>query len=219
MTCSDRSAASIRTSCCYGAVDGRGIRCRWYRRWICIASSAVLRGAVQGRAVFAGLDAAPKRSYLAAQSSGIGRDADARSRKTWFQHIQHEPPGGSCWMWTSTPCRRTARTSPWRSTASLSQKPQPEGDAGLPGLETVKSACSATRAPRSPYPGADEILRLVDSWRQQIGHAHEELVFDTQPATHAKFHRRRPHLPDFWSHPILSTSRLEAMRVLPGRAE
>jgi hypothetical protein len=41
----------------------------------------------QGLALFAGLNVIPKRSYLAAYSSGIGQRTNTRLMETWFEHI------------------------------------------------------------------------------------------------------------------------------------
>ena len=41
----------------------------------------------QGLALFAGLNAIPKRSYLAAYSSGIGQKTNLRLMETWFAHL------------------------------------------------------------------------------------------------------------------------------------
>ena len=41
----------------------------------------------QGLALFAGLNVIPKRSYLAAYSSGIGQRTNTRLMETWFEHV------------------------------------------------------------------------------------------------------------------------------------
>jgi transposase-like protein len=43
----------------------------------------------EGLALFAGLNAIPKRSYLAAYSSRIGRQGNLRLMQTWFEQAQH----------------------------------------------------------------------------------------------------------------------------------
>ena len=43
----------------------------------------------EGLALFAGLNVMPKRSYLAAYSSKMGRSHNVRLMETWFQHASH----------------------------------------------------------------------------------------------------------------------------------
>jgi hypothetical protein len=42
----------------------------------------------EGLALFAGLNTIPKRSYLAAYSSRMGRKRNLRCMETWFDHLQ-----------------------------------------------------------------------------------------------------------------------------------
>ena len=137
----------------------------------------------QGIALFAGLNAVPKRSYLAAYSSRVDR------RALWsasWRRGSTRCAGRGCHAAIpstsiSTPCRPIPRKSRWKNTT-------------FPAAAAVNKAswCSWPATPQpcvlaaTPTPGspkdqkAAEVLRFADFWqRAHPGQPPAELVFDS----------------------------------------
>lgn len=141
-------------------------------------------------AVFAGLNVVPKRSYLAAYSSGIDHRANRRLMAAWFEQIErtglqhgssldldfHTVPANSA----EEPLEKHYVSSRSRRQQGIlvflardaEQRVLCYGNAGIPKAEQ-----------------ADEILRFVEFWKRQTGRAPAELVFDSQLTTYANLSR------------------------------
>ena len=144
----------------------------------------------EGLALFAGLNVIPKRSYLAAYSSRIGRNANLRFMETWFQHIQHAglPRGRSLDLDFHTVPANSEKEPLEKHYVSRRSRSQKGVLVFLARDAEQRVLCYSNAAiPKSRR--ADEILRFVDFWEQQTGHAPEELVFDSQLTTYANLRR------------------------------
>jgi hypothetical protein len=138
----------------------------------------------QGLALFTGLNAIPKRSYLAAYSSNIDRRGNLKLMETWFKHVDsaglkrgdsidldfHTVPANS----QEEPLQKHYVSRRSRSQKGIlvflardaQQRVLCYGNAGIPKEEK-----------------ANEILRFVDFWKKQTGHVPTELIFDSQLTT------------------------------------
>lgn len=141
----------------------------------------------QACAVFAGLNAVPKRSYLASYSSRIDHKTNLRIMEAWQAHVAaaglargssfdldfHSVPANS----SEEPLEKH-----YISNRSRSQK----------GILVFLARDAEQRVLRYANAGvlkseqADEVLRFVEFWKKQTGQVPAELVFDSRLTTHAK---------------------------------
>jgi len=143
-----------------------------------------------GLALFAGLNAIPKRSYLAAYSSRIGRQGSLRLMETWFEHVQAGGLGrsGSLDLDYHTVPANTAVEPLSTHYVSRRSRSQPGVLVFLARDAEERVLCySNASVPKGRK--ADEILRFVDFWTEQTGEAPRELVFDSQLTTYANLRR------------------------------
>ncbi|MBW1688506.1 MAG: hypothetical protein JRS35_26015 [Deltaproteobacteria bacterium] len=139
----------------------------------------------EGLALFAGLNAIPKRSYLAAYSSRIGSKANRHFMEEWFQHVQMAglARGSSIDLDFHTVAANTEKEPLDKHYVSRRSRSQKGVLVFLARDAEQRVLCYSNSAiPKSER--ADEILRFVDFWRQQTGHVPEELVFDSQLTTY-----------------------------------
>jgi hypothetical protein len=140
----------------------------------------------QGIALFAGLNAVPKRSYLAAYSSRIDHRLCLRMLEAWLTEVHRAglPRGLSFDLDFHTVPANTQEEpleKHYISRRSRSQK----------GILTFLARDAAHRVLCYAHAGipkleqADEILRFVEFWRKQTGEDPAELVFDSQLTTYA----------------------------------
>jgi hypothetical protein len=144
----------------------------------------------EGLALFAGLNVVPKRSYLAAYSSRIGRRANLKLMETWFHHVQgiglsrsgsldvdfHTVPANT----ESEPLEKH-----YVSRRSRSQK----GILVFLARDAEERVLCYSNAGLSTTERADEVLRFVDFWKEQTGEVPKELVFDSQLTTYGNLRR------------------------------
>ena len=138
-----------------------------------------------GLALFAGLNAIPKRSYLAAYSSRIGHKANLRFMETWFEHVQRIGlrRGASLDLDFHTVAANSDKEPLDKHYVSRRSRSQKGILIFLARDAEERVLCYSNAAiPKSER--ADEILRFVDFWKQQTGHVPEELVFDSQLTTY-----------------------------------
>ena len=140
----------------------------------------------EGLALFAGLNAIPKRSYLAAYSSRIGRRGSLRLMESWFGEVQNIglTHSGSLDLDFHTVPANTASEpleNHYVSKRSRSQK----GVLVFLARDAEERVLCYSKAgiPRSQQ--ANEILRFVEFWKAQTGSVPEELVFDSRLTTYA----------------------------------
>jgi hypothetical protein len=140
----------------------------------------------EGLALFAGLNAMPKRAYLAAYTSSIGERGIRRFMETWFQRVQgiglsrsrsldldfHSVPANS---------EKEPLQKHYVSRRSRSQK----GVLVFLARDAEQRVMCYSNAHVTKSEQADEILRFVQFWTQQTGKPPQELVFDSQLTTYA----------------------------------
>ncbi len=144
----------------------------------------------EGLALFAGLNAIPKRSYLAAYSSGIGREVNLKLMGSWFEQVQkmglvrghsldldyHTVPANSA----QEPLEKH-----YVSRRSRSQK----GVLVFLARDAQERVLCYSHAAVVKQEQAHEILRFVEFWKQHTGQVPEELVFDSRLTTYANLRR------------------------------
>ena len=139
----------------------------------------------QAIALFAGLNAVPKRSYLAAYSSRIDHKANLRFLEAWWSQVEQAglPSGTSLDLdFHSVPANSTAEPleKHYISSRSRSQK----------GILVFLARDAEQRVLRYANAGvpkteqADEILRFVEFWKKHTGKLPAELVFDSRLTTY-----------------------------------
>jgi hypothetical protein len=139
----------------------------------------------EGLALFTGLNAIPKRSYLAAYSSRIGRKANLHFMQEWFQHVQKAglARGNSLDLDFHTVAANTEKEPLDKHYVSRRSRSQKGVLVFLARDAEQRVLCYSNSAiPMSER--ADEILRFVDFWKLQTGDIPEELVFDSQLTTY-----------------------------------
>ncbi len=139
----------------------------------------------QGLALFAGLNAIPKRSYLAAYSSRIGRQANLRLMETWFEHVQNAglQRGGSLDLDYHTVPAHSEQEPLEKHYVSRRSRSQ-QGVLVFLARDAEERVLCYSNAAVAKAQQADEILRFVDFWKIQTGAVPRELVFDSQLTTY-----------------------------------
>jgi hypothetical protein len=137
-------------------------------------------------ALFAGLNAVPKRSYLAAYSSRVDHRANVRGMDAWFRQVEDAglPHGSSLDLdFHTVPANPTEEPLEKHYVSSRSRR--------QPGILVFLARDAEQRVFRYANAGipkagqADEILRFVDFWKRHTGQLPAELIFDSQLTTHA----------------------------------
>jgi hypothetical protein len=144
----------------------------------------------EGLALFAGLNAIPKRSYLAAYSSRLGRRANVQLMETWFQHVQTIGlrRGGSLDLDFHTVPANTAK-EPLQTHYVPKRSHRQQGVLVFLARDAEERVLCYANAGLTKEGQADEILRFVDFWKQQTGQLPAELVFDSGLTTHPNLRR------------------------------
>jgi hypothetical protein len=176
-----------------------------------------------GLALFAGLNALPKRSYLAAYSSRVDHRTNQALMAAWFGAAQSAGlrRGTSIDLDFHTVPANTHEEPLEKHYVSSRSRSQQGMLVFLARDATERVLCYAnaglTKAQRS-----GEILRFVDFWRQQTGSLPAELVFDSQLTTYPHLHelnrlgirfmtlrrRSRKMLGEIWSRPAAAWRRI-----------
>ena len=177
----------------------------------------------QGLALFAGLNVVPKRSYLAAYSSGIGQRTNSRLMETWFEHVAQAglPRGDSLDLDFHTVPANTQEEPLEKHYVSSRSRSQKGVLVFLARDATERVLCYANAGlTKAQQPG--EILRFVKFWQQHTGHVPAELVFDSRLTTYAHLdklnrqdirfitlrRRSKKMLGQIWSHPASAWHRI-----------
>jgi hypothetical protein len=144
----------------------------------------------EGLALFAGLNAIPKRSYLAAYSSRIGRQGNLRLMQTWFQQVQHAglARSGSLDVDYHTVPANTDREPLEKHYVSRRSRSQ-QGVLVFLARDAEERVLCYSNAAVSKAKKADEVLRFVEFWKHETGEVPRELVFDSQLTTYANLRR------------------------------
>jgi hypothetical protein len=139
-----------------------------------------------GLALFAGLNAIPKRSYLASYSSKIGHKGNVRLMETWFQHVGRIglKRSGSLDLDFHTVAANTDTEPLQNHYVSRRSRSQKGVLVFLARDAEERVLCYANAGIPNERRG-DEILRFVEFWEGQTGEVPQELVFDSRLTTYA----------------------------------
>jgi hypothetical protein len=136
-------------------------------------------------ALFAGLNAVPKRSYLAAYSSRVDHRANLRLMDAWFEQVEPMglPHGSSLDLdFHTVPANTAAEPLEKHYVSSRSRRQQ--------GILVFLARDADQRVFRYAHAGiakaeqSDEILRFIEFWQRHTGQLPSELIFDSQLTTH-----------------------------------
>jgi hypothetical protein len=144
----------------------------------------------KGLALFTGLNVLPKRSYLAAYSSRIGRQANLALMASWFQHVEEIGlrRSGSLDLDFHTVPAHTDK-EPLQSHYVTRRSHRQQGVLMFLARDAQERVLCYSNAAVSKEQQADEILRFVDFWKAQTGQMPAELVFDSGLTTHPNLRR------------------------------
>jgi hypothetical protein len=177
----------------------------------------------EGLAVFAGLNALPKRSYLAAYSSRVDHRTNQALMAAWFEAAPtaglHR--GASLDLDFHTVPANTQAEPLEKHYVSSRSRSQQGILVFLARDATERVLCYANAGlTKAERPG--EILRFVEFWQQHTGTLPAELVFDSQLTTYPQLHelnrrgirfmtlrrRSRHMLGEIWSRPAAAWRRI-----------
>jgi len=141
----------------------------------------------EGLALFAGLNAIPKRSYLAAYSSRVGGQKNRLLMDAWFQAVEAAglAHSGSLDLDFHSVPANTAREPLEKHYVSKRSRSQKGILVFLARDAGERILCYANAAvPKARR--ENEIVRFAEFYKQHTGHYPEELVFDSQLTTYQK---------------------------------
>lgn len=177
----------------------------------------------EGLALFAGLNAIPKRAYLAAYSSRIGQPTNTRLMETWFEHVARAglARGDSLDLDFHTVPANSQEEPLEKHYVSSRSRSQKGVLVFLARDATERVLCySKAGLTKAQQPG--QILRFVQFWKQHTGQLPAELVFDSRLTTYAHLdklnrqdirfltlrRRSKKMLGQIWSHPASAWRRI-----------
>ena len=177
----------------------------------------------EGIALFSGLNAVPKRSYLAAYSCRMDRRANLRLMETWFDDVPQAglARGESIDLDFHTVPANTEQEPLEKHYVSSRSRSQKGILVFLARDATQRVLCYANAGlTKSEQP--QEILRFVEFWKQRTSRFPEELVFDSQLTTYGTLNelnqkgirfmtlrrRSKKMLGQIWSHPTSAWHRI-----------
>jgi hypothetical protein len=151
----------------------------------------------QGIALFAGLNAVPKRSYLAAYSSRIDHRTCLRLLEAWLNeaHRAGLPRGSSFDLDFHTVPANTQEEPLEKHYISRRSRSQ-QGVLTFLARDADHRVLCYAHAGIPKADQADEVVRFVEFWHKQTGKDPAELVFDSQLTTYANLNwlnRREIH--------------------------
>lgn len=144
----------------------------------------------QGLALFAGLNAVPKRSYLAAYSSSVGQQINRQLMETWFAHVTDAGlrRGDSFDLdFHSVPANTVEEPleKHYVSSRSRSQK----GLLVFLVRDAAERVLCYANAAVTKAQQPNEILNFVQFWKGRTGRLPTELVFDSRLTTYPQLDR------------------------------
>jgi len=177
----------------------------------------------EGIALFAGLNAVPKRSYLAAYSSRVGHRTNLRLMGAWFEEASQAglKRGSSLDLdFHSVPANTHEEPleNHYVSRRSRSQK----GILVFLARDATERVLCYSNAGITKAEQAGEIMRFVQFWHNHTGKLPAELVFDSQLTTYEQLNqlnrqgilfmtlrrRSRKMLGEIWSRPASAWRRI-----------
>jgi hypothetical protein len=173
----------------------------------------------KGLALFAGLNVLPKRSYLAAYSSRIGRQANLALMASWFPQVEgiglrHS---GSLDLDFHTVPAHTDK-EPLQTHYVTRRSHRQQGVLMFLARDAQERVLCYSNAAVSKEQQADEILRFVEFWKSQTGQVPVELVFDSGLTTHQNLQRLNKQGIHFLTLRRRSRSMLAAIYAQPAAA-
>jgi len=177
----------------------------------------------QGIALFAGLNVAPKRSYLASYSSRVDHRAVVRLMAAWFDEVRRAglPCGDSIDLDFHAVPANTQEEPLEKHYISRRSRAQQGVLVFLARDAAARVLCYAHAGiPKDQQ--AAEVLRFAEFWQERTGSPPGELVFDSQLTTYQHLHqlnqrgirfltlrrRTRPMLGRIWSLPASAWRRI-----------
>jgi len=144
----------------------------------------------KGVALFAGLNVLPKRSYLAAYSSRIGRKGNQRLMETWFSHVHRAGlvRSDSLDLDFHTVSANTNK-EPLEKHYVSKRGHREKGVLVFLARDAEQRVLCYSNAAVAKAGQRDEILRFVEFWKRQMGRPPRELVFDSQLTTYGNLQR------------------------------
>jgi len=144
----------------------------------------------EGLALFAGLNATPKRSYLTEYSCRMDPECYPALMRGWFEAIQ--PLGLS----RGKSFDLDFHTIPFHGEDALVQKHyvskrsrRQKGVLAFVAQDAATRVFCYANADIRKEDQADEILRFVEYWKERTGTAPEELIFDSKLTTYPNLNR------------------------------
>jgi hypothetical protein len=141
----------------------------------------------QAIAVFAGLNAVPKRSYLAAYSSRIHHRACLRLMDRWLEQVEQAGlPHGTSFDLDFHSVPANSGEEPLEKHYVSSRSRSQKGILVFLARDAEQRVLRYANAGVTKDEKADEILQFVRFWKKHTGQAPTELVFDSQLTTYEK---------------------------------
>jgi hypothetical protein len=139
----------------------------------------------EGIAIFAGLNAVPKRSYLAAYSSRVAHETNMQLMGAWFDEVQRAglARGSSIDLDFHT-VPANSEEEPLEKHYVSSRSRSQKGILVFLARDAMERVLCYSNAGVTKSEQAGEILRFVDFWKSHTGKPPEELVFDSQLTTY-----------------------------------
>jgi hypothetical protein len=144
----------------------------------------------QGIALFAGLNVVPKRSYLAAYSSGVDHATSLRLLDAWSEEVHRLglPHGSSFDLdFHTIPANSQEELLEKHYVSSRSRRQK--GILVFLARDADQRVLCYGNAGIPKADKANEILRFVDHWERHTGKPPAELIFDSQLTTFANLNR------------------------------
>jgi hypothetical protein len=140
----------------------------------------------QGIALFAGLNAVPKRSYLAAYSSRVDHRMCLRLREAWLNEVHRAGrPRGSSFDLDFHTVPANTQEEPLEKHYIARRSRSQQGVLTFLARDAGHRVLCYAHAGIPKADQADEVLRFVEFWHEQTGKDPAELVFDSQLTTYA----------------------------------
>lgn len=144
----------------------------------------------EGLALFAGLNAIPKRSYLTQYSSAVHPECYPKLARAWFNAVANRglPRGESFDLDFHTIPFHGEEALVEKHYVSKRSRRQKGVLAFLARDADTRILCYGNANVRK-HDQNDEILRFVSFWKRQTGHVPEELIFDSKLTTYANLNK------------------------------
>jgi len=148
----------------------------------------------EGLAMFAGLNAIPKRSYLATYSSRIDRERNLKLMQLWFDQVQELglKRSGSIDLDFHTVPANSAKEPLERHYIAKRSRSQQGILVFLARDAEQRVLCYANGA-LEKADKMNEIRKFTEFWRERVGRFPQELVFDSQLTTYANLNWLNQH--------------------------